>query len=542
MARKKPAPPPAADPAAPYLADLCENPDDETTRKIFADWLEDHDQEARGNYFRLEEAAHGGDEDAAEKYIHLVTPEVKALCGENVRLRYDRASEKEGCVTVVMPFYTFTQHATALAQRFGLRSVELGAWQEHSGAAYDMLNPRNGYADRMASCGGLAYFSHMKIANSSLSNFAACAVAACPHAKNIAWLDLDCHVENETFQAFAGRKAEFPKLRALSLRFAGQGNRPFSLLAQSFMPQLARLEIKSPVDAAALNVLLAASPAGKLEALSLHFIMESAVDVLAKSKHLGGLKQLLLGGSNTKLKSAECGALAKNACLSNIEELELEFSTAAYHRGAALCALVTALPRLHTLRLPNQRVSAQALENIAATPTGKCLRTLDLSNNSNAAGDSCVQAIAAGFPQLETLNLSNIRNLTTDGITALLRADSKLDKLRNLSLAGSNLTKESAEALANAPKSRQLQRLDLQNNRLLGDAEIAPLMENLTELRALNVRWTSFSAFIPTTPSPRVSVRALNAPCLIEPGARMTEYAVGTHTLRLKHTPPSPAR
>src|SRR5207248_10077422 len=37
-----------------FLHDICEHPDDDTPRLIYADWLDDHDDPARGEFIRLQ--------------------------------------------------------------------------------------------------------------------------------------------------------------------------------------------------------------------------------------------------------------------------------------------------------------------------------------------------------------------------------------------------------------------------------------------------------------------------------------------------------
>ena len=40
--------------AEAFLADICEHPEDDTPRLVFADWLDDHGDQARAEFIRLQ--------------------------------------------------------------------------------------------------------------------------------------------------------------------------------------------------------------------------------------------------------------------------------------------------------------------------------------------------------------------------------------------------------------------------------------------------------------------------------------------------------
>jgi uncharacterized protein (TIGR02996 family) len=137
-------------------------------------------------------------------------------------------------------------------------------------------------------------------------------------------------------------------------------------------------------------------------------------------------------------------------------------------------ARLTNPPRLESLDLSGNRLTAELVARLLAAPAASTVADLDLSdNNLGAAG---VRAIAAAdLPHLRSLHLLRTRP-EEDGVRALAEAGF-LAGLRGLTLGGNILPPSAARVLARAPDAPGLRLLDLRDNRL-GDSGAAALADS----------------------------------------------------------------
>ncbi len=140
-------------------------------------------------------------------------------------------------------------------------------------------------------------------------------------------------------------------------------------------------------------------------------------------------------------------------------------------------------PRLRTLDLSGNRLGAEHLQRLLASPMVSTVDDLDLSDNHLGTAGIEVMA-AASLPFLRSLHLVRARP-ETEGIRALREARF-LPELRSLALGGNVLPPQAGEVLAGAAGVANLLVLDLRDNRL-GDAGAAalassPFLRNLVLL------------------------------------------------------------
>jgi uncharacterized protein (TIGR02996 family) len=119
------------------------------------------------------------------------------------------------------------------------------------------------------------------------------------------------------------------------------------------------------------------------------------------------------------------------------------------------------LARLTHLTVAKDRIDAETLTALVASPHLRTLQSLDLSQND--IGLAGVRVLAAGgFTQLRELNL-RVNGISASGGQVLARA-AWLKGLRTLNLSGNRLTDTSGRALLNADFGDGLASLNVQRN------------------------------------------------------------------------------
>jgi hypothetical protein len=188
---------------------------------------------------------------------------------------------------------------------------------------------------------------------------------------------------------------------------------------------------------------------------------------LLNSPHYQRLRELHIGAGLTT--AATAAAIVGSRAFKQL-------TTLSYRDGRTARALVTELtrladpPRLRTLDLSGNRLTAEQLTRLLAAPVLAAVEELDLSED---LGAGAVPAIAAAeLPHLRSLHLLRTRP-GEDGVRALARARF-LPELRSLSLGGNNLPPSAVAVLTNTPAVANLSVLDLRENRL-GDIGAAAL-------------------------------------------------------------------
>lgn len=219
-----------------FLQDIVENRDDDTPRRIFADWLMDHDDlvsQARGEFIQLQC-------DLAKHPVGVARPQ--ALLRRERELLWTHGKQwgggldRFGCVCweyrrgfvegVGMAATAFVAHAATLLQMAPLRDLKV-----YDGA---------GQMAALANCPSLACIRSLDLEKNQLGDFDLVVLAKSQHLVALAALLLwNNRVGNVGICALAG--AELPALTRLDLSNNNVGNAGAVALAGSAL--LARLRI-----------------------------------------------------------------------------------------------------------------------------------------------------------------------------------------------------------------------------------------------------------------------------------------------------------
>lgn len=153
------------------------------------------------------------------------------------------------------------------------------------------------------------------------------------------------------------------------------------------------------------------------------------------------------------------------------------------------------LPRLRTLKLRNNRLWAEAITELAATPIAKQLDRLDLSGNPFADAGAEALAVATGLRHVKVLELRNDELTFSDSIHAAgaiaLAESEALTKLRKLDLGSQYIGDAGLIVFVNSPNAENLVKLDVSYNEIgaVGERgyEAIATSPRLRHLRELNL-------------------------------------------------------
>lgn len=206
----------------------------------------------------------------------------------------------------------------------------------------------------------------------------------------------------------------------------------------------------------------------------------NAVEPLLASPHLTRLTDLRIGSGLTT--TATVFAILRSPAFKRLTAFGMRNDPREGGLLAGELARLSNPPRLTTLDLSGNRLTAASLAPLLSSEAVVAVEDLDLSDNN--LGPLGVAALARGeFPALRALHLLRTRP-QDDGVAALVGASS-FPELRSLALGGNNLGPNAALALAGAP-AENLRVLDLRENRV-GDRGAVALarsahLPNLIEL------------------------------------------------------------
>ncbi len=458
-----------------FLHDLCDHPDDDAPRLVYADWLDDQGDAERAEFIRAQcELAKMSVED--ERRPELEARETQLLAGHHN--------------TWARPVGAWVRHY--VFRRGFVEGVELSG---------------NDFLNRADELFALAPVRHLKLVHVAAR---AADLAACPHLGRLSALEFadpafGTHVLRTNWAHRLGRRpAAVPaservltellrsphlaRLRALGLAGNGIGSSGARLLARAPLEALTELDLRHNDLTGEDLDLLAGAPA------------------LARLRVLRLREGLGLGGSQGSPPRFIEGA---TRILERLEALELTWATTPpagpFSPGAA--------PALHALRLDQVTPDVAAL---AASPVLPRLTVLALDrcgplslrslvSGPAFAGLRALSLRAAGLhrPALERLasspHLARLARLglADNGIgdvalAILVGAD--LTGLAELDLAGNDFTVTGLQALLASPLAAGLRRLDLRDNALHDTAVGALLRADLPRLAWLDLRGNPLSA------------------------------------------------
>ncbi len=311
-------------------------PDDDTPRLVYADWLEENGQPERGQHIRLQcraAALPEGDprraemeaEGAALEAAHLgewLGPLDPARCRDNQGRHFVRG---------LLSLWSCTVSAFLVKKH----QQEAAEWYPRLGVTRMILTESSKKADGLAASPALGWTPHLRWLRSQAEDGQLVALAGSPHLGVLSRLELThLRCTDAAFTALA-KSSALPRLRALEVRDGLWGGKytdkgVLRILNSERLPMLEELCLKDTPPAgqrtehiardpgiarlkrlilvggmaepAAIAALAGNPHAAGLEMLDLHDndIDEAAALALAGSSHLIGLKRLDLTGMNNR--------------------------------------------------------------------------------------------------------------------------------------------------------------------------------------------------------------------------------------------------
>jgi uncharacterized protein (TIGR02996 family) len=415
-----------------FLHDVCEHPDDDAPRLVYADWLDEHGEADRAEFIRVEcELEH------TEEY----SPRWRQLSARQLALI--RAHKKEwvkpfkgwtystrfrcGFVeTVMVSQKQFTARAAELFRLSPVRTLQFTRL-----CAPDTMRVPAATVEALAAVPELRRASGLTFGNQFLTDDALQAFLAAADLRNLTGLSLNlCRLTITGLEALAAT----PGLAGLTALNLSQNN-----LGDGAVAALVR------------------APAFRLGSLDLtrNQITDAGARALAESPSLAGLRKLALWGN--QLSDEGLRALVQSPNLTALTHLQLGvYGSRSALTDASLRALAQSpyTPRLATLDLEGSLVGDAGLEALAGYRHLDALRQLNLAKGHARLFDpAAVRITDAGarvlamLPALGGLRWLNLENnaLTDAGAQALLAAP-HLAGLGHLNLKGSRVSAETQRA------------------------------------------------------------------------------------------------
>jgi uncharacterized protein (TIGR02996 family) len=424
------------DPVEGFLADIRDNPEDDTPRRILADWLEDRGDPllaVRGEFIRL-------GVELAQEYLpaarrRWLVERTKAIRSEHEPawvgrwagvgrvLRYER-----GFPVLSTSSYFTLPGVEEMFQEWLPRSwcQVLRVYEIPEEALprllLRMLELTPVHTLRLSCCPRGEPFRRLLDTEG---------------ARNLHTLGISGGLDESEFEAFAD--ATLPRLRRLdfSTEWARAHEPPFFLPRCSSFRQLRELN------------------------LSLRRLGDGGLVALASLRDLPELQSLLL--QNVEAGSPGICALAGSSHYARLRRLDLRGN----HVGReGACAVISSdsLPALTHLDLAHNRMDVHSVVGLSLEPGLRRLEFLNLSGNW--CGDRGAEALAESphISELKRLEVARTE-IGPAGVRALSRSP-YLAGLRQLDLSGNTLGEEGARALAESPFLNNLLHLNVSTTQL----------------------------------------------------------------------------
>jgi uncharacterized protein (TIGR02996 family) len=393
---------------AGFLQDILAHPDDDAPRLVYADWLDDHGEETRAEFIRLQiELAQLEEWDARRPGLEQRQKRLLKLharpWGEGmVRKVYGGEFRRGFLERIELPPNVFLANADELFRRFPLRRLRLGSSFGDPAVRALAISPH------------LARLTELEIPYSRMTAAGLEALVSSPHVRGLKVLEIDFN------------------------RIGAEGAR---LIAEA--PNLAGLT--------ALTVKTCE-------------IGSAGAAALAGSPHLAGLTKLDLMSND--IDDAGAVTLAGSPHLRDLVELSLWVNDIGPAGARALAS--ARWPRLSRLYLSCNKLG---LEGVQALTSARGLRRLTVLGlgvvclRSAKADRVAVAQALADSPHVAGLkSLHLFRDHVGDAGARALAGSPHLAGLADLDLYENDITDEGSQALLGSPHLAGLQRINLTSN------------------------------------------------------------------------------
>jgi uncharacterized protein (TIGR02996 family) len=421
-------------PLDPFLQAILVEPEDDTHRLVYADWLDEHGNSDRAEFIRVQcELARL---DLPDRTMQRLRRRMQALLKQHAAEWAGSLRERE-CYWYVGFERGFVSSVRQVeAQEFLNHLPDFFDW--HPLQVVELIRTQPGHLSAIAACPQLARLKKLHFYGGNFAPGEDHALAGSPFLVGLERLRIEGNNFSPDGLKALAASPYLSRLRDLELSSTEVGSAGAEALAASTrLPQLRSLSLYgSAVDERGIEALAGGPLIGQLISLNLGYnpIGETGAIALARSPHLQHLERWNL--SQTQITEAGFQALAASSTLSTLKEL-------------VLAGEGTFTPA--------------AIRYLAESPYLGGLEEVNLS--SPDLGAVGAQALArARWNRLHTLWLGKC-GIGDAGLRALAESP-LLGKVTRLWLTDNRIGDEGALALAKSPHVNNLKDLDLRGNRV----------------------------------------------------------------------------
>lgn len=475
---------------------ILEDPGDDTTRLVFADWLEENNNPL-GEFIHLQYALEG-----------CTSARERGRLRRRIR-ELLRAHEAQwvGTLPGLVGSYGFRRGFPELISLRGAALVRHAAriveqtplWLLHLTDLHAQT-----VVDRLATCKHLAGVRALQLTDSDITPAGVERLFDSPHLSKVEELSLDlAFPRQESTRLLSNPRIERLRLNLNAHLQGSEGAHAFVQMPN--LPHLRRVVVRgSNLGDEGLQVLCRSRLGGKVIELHLGYnhVGTAGVCAIAESRNLSRLRTLILDRSS--LDPAALTALSQARHLGRLRRLHLR-DVALSVEGLRALLTSTALPRLAELDLAHNRLGEEGALLFTVNPQARRLRTLGLGSNQLDAAGAMALGQSRHLAHLRRLNLDN--NRLGDRGLRLLLAENAFVRLGDLSLYLNNLTDFAMRELAASSCLSRLRRLNLNGNSL-GESGIIALA---TSPHLHRLRWLSMHSGLM---SDRAALAILDSPSM----------------------------
>jgi uncharacterized protein (TIGR02996 family) len=451
------------------FAALCDSPEDDARRLVYADWLEENGHSPRAESIRLSVHQRQLDNQSLEAWnIGARLHEIHKLFGDDWNKQLPRIKGVEwypsysglcqGITVYSAP--VLRKHESVIFSSAPITSIRIWFVEISSGKFIE------GSAEALAGCTRLGHVRKLNIDGMvHADNLGIDQLARSGALKNLRELDISESGHEDDLLHHLARCPEWPSLESLDIHkawFTPDGLR--ALASAPILGTLRDLNLeRCNLRTSGLIELL--RPPGRLSGLRELNLCENdlSTQVIRALAECPFQRLERLNLSFNDLETPAIRAIANSERMSNLRSLDLGFNSSLGDAAAAALAKSPHLGNLVALDLGSWSLKARGVKALISAPWMEHVARLDLSYFT-AAGPRGLQALAeADLPGLRHFSLG-CSELTDEGLSVLLRA-SWIPRLLHLSLWNNRLTAEGARQLVEAPLEG-LRTLHVNKNRI----------------------------------------------------------------------------
>jgi uncharacterized protein (TIGR02996 family) len=469
-----------------FLEAICETPDDDTPRLVYADWLEENGDSDRAEFIRVQcELARlalpnrvlymGSSSIGMWRAADLTTDPVRTRV---LRRRERELQEKHGAKwsgglgkLTYNPVFSrgFVEGLQVERPQDVAKAKVEKAGRLHPVRRLQVREIKPNSLEKLLAVPWLARVSalelHGSLGEQGVGVAGARLLAASPHLANLTTLELPyCEIEDDGLRALA----DSPHLTGLET---------LNLYSCDLGPE-------------GVRILATASPWKGLDALSLggHNLRTADVELLAGAPRLAGLQSLNLWTND--LTDNALQSLARSPHLKNLTVLDL-YCNKFTDKGAEALAHSGNFRNLQVLELGQNKIGSAGALALADSRHLSQLRALCLSSCRVGSPGLRAGASSPHLKQLAVLDLNDNR-VGTPGVRALVRSR-HLTGLTHLALGGNRLADADVALLAGCPHLSGLETLELSYNGSITDQGARELLASAHVRGEVNLWGTEVS-------------------------------------------------